>query len=80
MTPTNHTDEIPVPRGGRVIWLLERNGAFHQALLQSQPSLPGGTYLSYTDIDPQAQAFRVANYKFVPMDYDAVSKAAGNAP
>jgi len=65
---TGMTAAIPVPRGGRILWMLERDGAFHRALLQVQPNLPGGTYLSYTDVDAQTQPFRVMNFEFVPTD------------
>ena len=57
---------VPVPQGGRIIWLLERDGAFHRALQQAQPELSGGAYLSYTDVPSDGQPFRVMDFEFVP--------------
>jgi Dolichyl-phosphate-mannose-protein mannosyltransferase len=59
---------VPVPRGGRVIWLMARDGPFHQVLKQVQPALPGGAYLSYTDIAQDAKPFQVMGFDFVPVD------------
>jgi 4-amino-4-deoxy-L-arabinose transferase-like glycosyltransferase len=58
--------QIPVPRGGRVIWLLERGGPFDTALRQVHPELPRGTYVSYLDVPQDAESFRVLDFEFVP--------------
>ncbi len=65
-TNTGPVVRVPVPRGGRVIWLMAREGPFHQALKQVQPSLPGGEFLSFTDIAQDAQPFQVMGIDFVP--------------
>ncbi len=57
---------IPIPVGARVIWLLEREGPFHRALKQAQPNLPGGSFLSYTDIDRGTPPFQVMGFDFRP--------------
>src|SRR5262249_50529567 len=57
--------EIPIPAGARIIWLLEREGPFHRALKKVVSPLPGGTYLSYTDIRPEMLPFRVMDFNFV---------------
>jgi hypothetical protein len=58
--------KIPIPLHGRIIWLLERDGPFHRALKQTLPALPGGAYLSYTDVESGTLPFRVMNFEFVP--------------
>jgi hypothetical protein len=57
---------IPIPQHARIIWLLEREGPFHRALKQTLPTLAGGSYLSYTDIEPGSPPFRVMDFEFVP--------------
>jgi hypothetical protein len=57
---------ISVPRGGRVLWLIEADGPFHRELKKVQGALQGGTHLWYTDIASDAQPFRVMNVEFVP--------------
>jgi 4-amino-4-deoxy-L-arabinose transferase-like glycosyltransferase len=71
LDPTGPATEIPVPRGGRILWLLERDGPFHRALLKAKPDLPGGSYLSYTDVDVQTQPFQVLGFDFIPTNYPA---------
>ena len=56
---------VPVPRGGRVLWLLEQNGPFHQALSKVK-ALSGGTQVFHTDIGADDLPFRVLNFEFVP--------------
>jgi hypothetical protein len=70
ITPTEGSNlNIPVPKAGRIIWLLERDGPFHRALKQAVSPLPGGAYLSYTDIAPDALPFRVMDFEFVPVSH-----------
>jgi hypothetical protein len=57
--------EIPIPAGARIIWLLEREGPFHSELKKVVSPLPGGAYLSYTDIRPEMLPFRVMEFNFV---------------
>jgi hypothetical protein len=57
---------IPVPKEGRIIWLLERDGPFHRALKQAVSQLPGGVYLSYTDVDSTMLPFKVMGVECVP--------------
>jgi hypothetical protein len=56
---------IPVPRGGRIVWLLENGGALHRAL-QGVQHLEARQRLFYTDLPADAQAFTAWNYEFVP--------------
>lgn len=65
-TKTSTTRSIPIPPHARIIWLLEREGPFHQALKGTMPALKGGNYLSYTDVDSEALPFRVMDFEFVP--------------
>jgi hypothetical protein len=69
---------VPVPKGGRVLWLLEQNGPFHRALASVKP-LSGATQVFYTDIAPGETAFRVLDFEFVPTDTVA-PKVSGVAP
>lgn len=56
---------IPVPRGGRVLWLLE-NGAAFQTAAKTVQTLSGGPYIYYTDIAMDARPFAIDKYNFVP--------------
>jgi len=58
--------QVPIPKGGRVIWLLEPGGPFQRKLKEMRPETPGGAYLSYTDIPTDAQPFKIMNFEFVP--------------
>ena len=58
--------QVPVPRGGRVIWMIEPGGPFQKALKQALPGVTGGAYLSYTDIGVETTPFRVMDFEFVP--------------
>jgi 4-amino-4-deoxy-L-arabinose transferase-like glycosyltransferase len=55
---------IPVPRGGRIIWLIENGGALHRGLKGQQ--LVAGQRLFYTDVPADAKAFASWNYEFIP--------------
>jgi hypothetical protein len=57
---------VPIPPNARIIWLLEREGPFHLALKGTLPTLRGGNYLSYTDVDGGTLPFRVMDFEFVP--------------
>jgi 4-amino-4-deoxy-L-arabinose transferase-like glycosyltransferase len=69
---------VPVPKGGRVLWLLEENGPFHRALASVKP-LNGATQVFYTDIANDDTAFRVLDFEFVPTD-SAAPKVSGVSP
>ena len=56
---------IPVPRGGRVIWLLEVGGALYQSLLDGHHAVADGMLL-YTDVANDAQPFQAWGYTFNP--------------
>ena len=66
-TRTGALVTVPVPRGGRVLWLLEQNGPFHQALSKAR-ALSGGTQVFYTDIAEDDPPFRVLDFEFVPTE------------
>jgi Dolichyl-phosphate-mannose-protein mannosyltransferase len=61
--------QVPVPRQGRIIWLLEREGPFHRALKQFVPALEDGEDLSYTDMTADAQPFSVMGFDFIPSEH-----------
>jgi hypothetical protein len=54
---------IPIPKGARIIWLMEREGQLHRALGQAV-KLNGGQKVFYTDLDPDAGSFRALNFEF----------------
>jgi 4-amino-4-deoxy-L-arabinose transferase-like glycosyltransferase len=64
-THTGDTIKIPVPMGGRVVWILESGGAFERELLQTQHP-ESRRRIAITDIGPDAQPFRVRSFEFVP--------------
>ncbi|HEX4998524.1 MAG TPA: glycosyltransferase family 39 protein [Terriglobia bacterium] len=57
--------DIPAPRGGRIIWLIENGGALYRAL-QGERRLEGGPRLPYTDIPENGEPFSAWKYRFVP--------------
>jgi 4-amino-4-deoxy-L-arabinose transferase-like glycosyltransferase len=57
--------DIPVPRGGRVIWLLEKGGALHQALIDGRHA-ESRQRLLYTDIPTDGPSFQAWGYTFSP--------------
>jgi hypothetical protein len=56
---------VPIPRGGRILWLLENGGAF-QAAAKAVQTLSGGPDVFYTDVSPDSQPFTIGKYMFVP--------------
>jgi hypothetical protein len=61
------TVRVPVPRSGRILWLLETGAPFHRALAATQP-IASGQRVAYMDVAADATPFRVLDYEFVPMD------------
>ena len=59
------TPGIPVPRGGRILWILDRTSPFNKELAANTP-LNAGRYVSYTDIPAEAVPFTVRGFEFVP--------------
>lgn len=57
--------DIPVPRGGRIIWLIENGGALQQSLIAGKHIEPL-QQLSYTDIAKDGQPFQAWGYTFTP--------------
>jgi len=55
---------IPVPAGGRIIWLMERDTPFMRQLSKVLP-LKQGRYVSYTDVRSDMQHFNFRNFEFV---------------
>jgi hypothetical protein len=58
--------QVPVPKGGRILWLVEPDGPMHKALGRIFPNMPGGRYVWYTDVTPETAQFRVMDFDFVP--------------
>lgn len=56
---------IPVPREGRILWLIEPQSEIHKAIAARGP-LQGGQYVFYSDITPDAAPFKVDRFEFVP--------------
>jgi hypothetical protein len=70
-TRTGEVLPIPVPRGGRVIWLIERETPFQKALA-GLPNVESGALLFYNDVAPDAPRFRILDFEFVPTDFTEV--------
>jgi hypothetical protein len=58
---------VPVPRLGRILWLLEPGGMFHKELLGMR-ALHSGQRVLYEDVAGDATPFRVFDYEFFPVD------------
>jgi hypothetical protein len=56
---------VRVPKPVRILWLMERGGALHQALEKAVP-LHGGTKVFYTDVNDNMDSFQVLNLLFRP--------------
>jgi hypothetical protein len=56
---------IPVPRGGRIIWIVEPLGVFDGELRENVDVL-GGRYVVYNDLPNDAVPFTVAGFEFRP--------------
>jgi hypothetical protein len=69
---------VPLPRDGRILWLLEQDGPFHQAL-GKVTTLSGGTQVFYTDVAADDPPFRVLDFEFVPTDV-AIPAVSGVSP
>ncbi len=50
---------------GRILWLIEPNGAFYKQLANVQ-KLGGGSYIFYSDITPASPPFSIDGFEFVP--------------
>jgi len=60
-------DPVPVsvPKGGRILWILEPEGTFDDELRENV-SVFGGTYVVYSDLPDDAVPFKVAGFEFRP--------------
>ena len=56
---------IAVPKGGRIIWIVEPSGIF-EGELRENVSVFGGRYVAYTDLPENAVPFKVAGFEFRP--------------
>ncbi|MBI4473584.1 MAG: glycosyltransferase family 39 protein [Acidobacteria bacterium] len=66
---------VPVPRGGRILWLLEHNNPFHKALAKVIP-MSEADQLLYSDLPEDAAAFRALDFEFVPTEYIRVERSS----
>jgi hypothetical protein len=66
---------VPVPKNGRIIWLLGLDTPFYKELVNTQ-AVPAGQRVLYMDIVNDTPAFRVLDFEFVPTD--SISTVAGN--
>ncbi|HYR89263.1 MAG TPA: glycosyltransferase family 39 protein [Terriglobia bacterium] len=57
--------KVPILRQGRILWLIEPNGAFHKQLAGVQ-KLGGGPYVFYSDITQASSPFSIDGFEFVP--------------
>ena len=56
---------IPLPIGGRVLWIMQPNGKYHRALDGVLP-VQRGRYILYSDIHPGSAPFEIDGFRFVP--------------
>jgi 4-amino-4-deoxy-L-arabinose transferase-like glycosyltransferase len=56
---------ITVPKGGRVLWILEPLGTF-EGELRENIAVFGGRYVVYSDLPDDAVPFKVAGFEFRP--------------
>ena len=57
--------KVPIFPQGRILWLIEPNGAFYKQLANVQ-KLGGGSYIFYSDITPASPPFSIDGFEFVP--------------
>jgi hypothetical protein len=63
---------IPVPVGGRVLFLLDPKGRF-ETELQRAVTLTRGQYISYVDLPPDAAPIRVDGFELTPSDAEPLN-------
>ena len=56
---------IPVPRGGRILWVLDHTGPFYKELA-SRHSPAAGQYVAYMDVAEDAEPFTIGGFEFLP--------------
>jgi hypothetical protein len=56
---------IPVPKGGRIIWIVEPLGVF-DVELRENAAVFGGRYVVYSDLPDDAVPFKIAGFEFRP--------------
>ncbi len=56
---------IRIPRGGRVLWILQQDGLF-QRTLEQFVSVQRGRYIVYSDIPSDTAPFEIDGFRFVP--------------
>ena len=65
-TQINDVYNVEVPKGGRIVWLLEPDGPFPRELEKIQP-LQKLQHLFYTDVPLDAKPFRIFSFNFIPI-------------
>jgi len=63
--PFADTYKVEVPKGARIIWLVEQNHPI-QGELEKLSNLKRGRYLSYTDVPANSEPFQILSFRFVP--------------
>jgi hypothetical protein len=60
-------DPVPVsvPKGGRILWIMEPLGLFDSELRENI-AIFGGSHVAYTDLADNALPFKVAGFEFIP--------------
>jgi hypothetical protein len=64
--------EVPVPRGGRIVWLVESGHPIQQAL-STTPDIRGGERVFYTDVKEDSGPFDILDYRFIPTEVGPTS-------
>ncbi len=57
---------IPIPRGGRILWLTDRTSDFYRTLCATLPPTVHGEYVDYTDIAKKHGAFHRSGFSIHP--------------
>jgi hypothetical protein len=56
---------IALPRSGRILWIMQKEGRFHRALEKFIP-VHRGRYILYSDISPDTPPFEIEGFQFIP--------------
>jgi 4-amino-4-deoxy-L-arabinose transferase-like glycosyltransferase len=71
---------VPVPRGGRILWILDRTSPFYEQLCLARCT-GGGQYVVYTDLSLEETApFNVLGFEFIPATPDQSSWVSPGSP
>jgi hypothetical protein len=65
---------IPLPRGGRVLWIMQPEGRFHRALAKILP-VKRGKHILYSDVPSDLAPFEIEGFHFRPEQAGIVNES-----